>query len=129
MNDEISNKVVWKSHPAKMSCFKDFVLGVLLLPIVVGVYFLVRAFVHIYSTEYSITAKSVSVKTGLFSTRRSEIRIADIRGVEIERTLWQRLINTGTVAIGTAATSSAEIYIADVSDPQKVVAVIDSIRG
>ena len=33
------------------------------------------------------------------------------------------------IAACAAATSSAEIYIAEVSDPQKVVAVIDSIRG
>ena len=41
----------------------------------------------------------------------------------------QLLWNVLGVAACAAATSSAEIYIADVSDQQKVVAVIDSIRG
>lgn len=129
MKDEIADKVVWRSHPAKMSCLKDFVLGILLLPVVAGIYFLGRAFVNIYSTEYSITEKTIAVKTGLFSIRRTEIRIADIRGVEIDRTFWQRLIGTGTVAVGTAATAAAEIYMTDVAEPQKVVDIINSIRG
>ena len=78
MKDEIADKVVWRSHPAKMSHLKDFVLGIILLPILVGLYFLCRAFINIYSTEYSITTKTIAVKTGLFSVRKTEIRIADI---------------------------------------------------
>lgn len=129
MKDEIADKVVWRSHPAKMSHLKDFVLGIILLPILVGLYFLCRAFINIYSTEYSITTKTIAVKMGLFSVRKTEIRIADIRGVEINRTFWQRIIGTGTIAIGTAATATAEIYITDVAEPQKVVDIINSIRG
>jgi uncharacterized membrane protein YdbT with pleckstrin-like domain len=129
MKNEISDKEVWKSHPAKISCLKDFILGIVLLPILIGVYFLGRAFINIYSTEYSITKKTISVKTGLLSVRKTEIRIADIRGVEINRTFWQRIIGTGTIAIGTAATATAEIYITDVAEPQKVVDIINSIRG
>lgn len=129
MSNEIMEKEVWKAHPAKMGFFKDFALGILLLPILVGLYFLGRALINIYSTEYSVTTKRIVVKTGLFSVRKTEIRIADVRGVETDRTFWQRLIGTGTVAVGTAATAAAEIHMLDVSNPQKVVDIINSIRG
>ncbi len=127
--DDKTEKEMFKAHPAKMSCIKDITLGILLLPILVGAYFLGRALIHIYATDYIVTDKRIVVKSGMLSTKRTEIRIADVRGVDVTRSLWQRMIGVGTVSIGTAATAGAEIYMIDVSDPQMIVDTINSIRG
>jgi len=128
MEDKIE-KELFKAHPAKMSCIKDLTLGVLLLPLLVGAYFLGRALIHVYSTDYIVTDKRIVVKTGVFSTKRTEIRVADVRGVDMSRSMWQRMIGVGTVAIGTAATAAAEIVMSDVSDPQKIIDAVNAVRG
>ena len=127
--ENVAEKEVFRGHPAKMSCLKDLVLGVLLLPILIGLYFLGRALVRIYSTTYIITDRRIVVKTGVFSIRSVEIRIFDVRGVFVARSLWQRIIGVGTVSVGTAATVGTEINMVDVSNPQQVVAVINSLRN
>lgn len=127
--DDKTEKEMFKAHPVKMSCIKDFTLGFLLLPILIGTYFLGRALIHIYTTDYIVTNKRIVVKSGILTTRRTEVRIADVRGVDVTRSLWQRMIGAGTVSIGTAATAGVEIYMVDVPDPQKIVDAVISARG
>lgn len=116
---------VLRFHPAKVYFLKDFALGVLLLPIFVGWYFLGRALVGIFSAKYVVTTKRVIATRGLLSVCRSEIRISDIQTVDVYQSFFQRILGIGTVIICAAASNGLEIRMTDIADP---LMVADSIN-
>ena len=77
-------------------------------------------------TCYVVTNFRVIAKTGWLNTKQTQIRIADIRGVNINCTFSQRIHGIGEVAIGTAATGGAEIVMRGVLDPKTFVTAINS---
>jgi uncharacterized membrane protein YdbT with pleckstrin-like domain len=99
--------------------------GVLAL---VGLLFAFVKAVLLNTTVYLVTDKRVIVKKGLISQHVSEVRISDIRGVNLRQGIWHRIIGIGDLVIGTAATAEAEIVIRGVGSPKSVVAAINSQR-
>ena len=117
------------AHPSAMNYLWVIVFGVLLIPVLfIGVVMLLYAYINIKTTCFVITNKRVVTKTGLLRISQSEVRIDDVRGVNLQRDLWQRIIGTGNVTIGTAATGGAEIVMRGVGNPNRVVEAINSQR-
>lgn len=97
--------------------------------LVIGVIVLLKAIIRILASQYTVTNKRIISKNGLISVRISEVWINDIRGVNFSRSLWQALIGTGNIVIGTAATGGAEIVITGVAGAKKMVDKINSLRS
>ncbi len=93
-----------------------------IFPLVFGAYLLHQ----LYNSRYIVGADSVRATHGILSFIRhdNEISVADIRGVEIDRSIWGRIFNVGTIEIGTAAHQAKEITIAHVYDPSLIRNVI-----
>ena len=85
-------------------------------------------FIKLRSLEYTITNKRILSKGGIISVDMKEVRIADVRGVAMRKTIWGRLLNFGSVAVGTSATAGTEILIVDVDNPSEVVELINKNR-
>lgn len=123
-------KLVLDARPSGLNFLWYFVFGVITLPLfLAGLVIILYAIVVIKTTHYVITDKRVVVKTGWFNVNLTEVRIADIRGVNLLIGLWQRIIGTGNITIGTAATSDAEIVMMGVANPKIVVEKINSQRN
>ena len=120
---------VMRFRPSMVCFLKDIALGVLLLPVFVGWYFLGRALIGIFSTKYVVTNRRVMVTRGLLSVHRSEIRISNIQAVDVYQSFFHRILGTGTVIICAAASNGLEIRMADIADPLMVADSINSVRG
>lgn len=116
------------THPSAMNFIWLIVLGVCLIPVLIGVLILLCVGVNIMTTSYVVTNKRVVSKKGLLRITQSEVRIDDIRGVNMKRGLWQRIIGTGDITIGTAATGGAEIVMYGIGRPRHIVDAINSQR-
>ena len=116
------------THPSAWNYFWTIVFGVILIPVLVGLVMLLYVYVMLKTTAFVVTDKRVVAKTGVFSVNMSEVRIEDIRGVNLRQSLWQRIIGAGTVFIGTAATGGAEIVMNGVVSPKQVVASVNAQR-
>lgn len=120
--------LVLVAHPSAMNYLWVIFFGVLLIPVLIGVIMLLYVYINIKTTCFVITNKRVIMKTGLLSISQSEVRVDDIRGVNLQRGLWQRIIGTGNITIGTAATGGAEIMMIGVGEPNRVVDAINQQR-
>jgi len=89
-----------------------------LFPLVFGSVLLHR----LYNSRYTIAPESVRATHGILSFVRedSEIQVADIRGIEVHRNLYGRVLNVGSLEIGTAAHHGREIVIKHVYDPSHI---------
>ena len=120
---------VAETHPSWWNYFGSVVMGVLLIPVAgIGLLMLLWTYICIKTTCYVATNARVIAKTGWLNTKQVEVRIEDIRGVNFERTFWQRIFGIGDIAIGTAATAGSEIVMKGVTDPEGFVAAINEQR-
>ena len=91
------------------------ILGIVLLVVVIGLVFLVMAWVKVRSTEIAITNRRVIAKFGFIKRDTVEINLDKVEALRVEQGFLGRMLNYGTVLISGAGTSVAPIR--DIADP------------
>lgn len=117
-----------ETHPSHWKYLGTIALGILLTPLVVGLLILWWEYICVKKTCYVVTNARVISKTGWLNTQLVEVRISDIRGVNVNRTLMQRILGIGDIAIGTSATEGTEIVMKGVVDPENFVRHVNEQR-
>ena len=64
-----------------------------------------------------------------FRTRKTSICYADIREVSVQQTLLGRLLNYGTLVLGTAANDMVQMELRDLSHPHKLADLAAKLVG
>jgi len=90
-------------------------LGLLLLVVVVGLYFLISAWVESRTTEIAITNKRVIAKSGFIRRETIEINLAKVEALRVDQGLWGRMLNFGTLVITGAGGAVAPMR--NIADP------------
>jgi uncharacterized membrane protein YdbT with pleckstrin-like domain len=105
-------------HRARVSWWSQFglvLLGVLTLVVVVGLVFLIWAWIRVNSTELAITNRRVIAKFGFVKRHTVEINLDKVEALRVEQGLMGRFLNFGTIFISGAGTSVAPLP--NISDP------------
>ena len=105
-------------HRARISWWSQFgliVLGLLLLVVVVGLVFLVMAWIKVRSTEVAITNRRVIAKFGFITRNTVEINLDKVEALKVEQGFWGRMLNYGTILLSGAGTAVAPMR--DIADP------------
>jgi len=85
---------------------------------------------RIYNVRYIADARGLEVYIGLLSLAQqiTRVRYEDVRSIESDQTLIERLFDVGTVQIGTAASTGVEMVLEGVSAPKSVQEFIQAER-
>ena len=85
---------------------------------------------RIYNSRYIIDEDGVESREGILSFRQSitRFRHLDIRSIEVDQTLLERLLDVGTVEIGTAATGDIEVTFDGIGAPKMIQQLLQGIR-
>ena len=105
-------------HRGRVSWWSQFwliLLGLVTLVAVIGIGFLVWAWVRVRSTEIAITNRRVIAKFGFIKRHTVEINLEKVEALRVEQGFWGRLLNYGTIFISGAGTSVAPFP--DIADP------------
>jgi len=105
-------------HRARVSWWSQFgfvLLGILLLVVVVGLFFLIYAWIQVRSTEIAITNRRVIAKFGFVKRHTVEINLDKVEALRVEQGFLGRILNYGTILISGAGTSVAPMP--DIADP------------
>jgi len=105
-------------HRARVSWWSQLghvVLGIVLLVVVVGIFFLVAAWIRVRSTELAITNKRVIAKFGFIKRDTVEINLSKVEAVRVEQGFWGRMLNFGTILI--TGTGGSIEPIPNIADP------------
>jgi uncharacterized membrane protein YdbT with pleckstrin-like domain len=94
----------------------------------IGLIIFINWWLTVINTRLTVTANKVTMREGILSKKIHEIFISDIRSVQIDQTLLQRILGTGTLEVSGAATESAEIRIDGIPNAYKVKECIDKHR-
>ena len=105
-------------HRGRISWWSQFwlvLLGILTLVLVVGLFFLVWAWIRVSSTEIAITNKRIIAKFGFIQRHTVEINLNKVEALRVEQDMWGRFLNYGTIFISGSGSSVAPIP--SISDP------------
>jgi len=105
-------------HRARVSWWSQsghVILGILLLVVVIGLFFLIYAWVKVRSTEIAITNRRVIAKFGFITRHTVEINLEKVEALRVDQGFWWRMLNYGTIHITGAGTSVAPMP--DIADP------------
>lgn len=108
-------KILHQGRVSWWSAWHLLAAGVLLLPIAIGLAFLVWAWIRVKSTELAITNKRVIAKFGFISRNTMEISIQKVESIQVQQSLIGRMLDFGTLIVSGTGTSHAPIP--SIADP------------
>jgi len=77
---------------------------------------------RIYDVRYTVDSWGCHAKVGILSLRTTTtaVRYEDIRSIETDQSIFERILNVGSVLVSTASTSGIEVQFEGVAAPQEV---------
>jgi uncharacterized membrane protein YdbT with pleckstrin-like domain len=105
-------------HRARLTWWSQaglIILGLVLLIVLIGLVFIVMAWVNMKSTEIAITNKRIIAKFGFIRRNTVEINLDKVEALRVEQSVWGRFLNYGTILI--SGTGSTVDPIANIADP------------
>jgi uncharacterized membrane protein YdbT with pleckstrin-like domain len=98
-------------------------VGLLVLAVV-----LVVGFIRRFATVYTITTKRLRIKHGIIARNVQHTDIERVQNVNTNQSVFERLLQVGTVDFDTAGTGDSDFKFAGVEDPEEVVAAVDKAQ-
>ena len=91
---------------------------------------LMLAIVRLYDVRYQVDDMGIECRIGILSLHQHTVRVRyeDVRSVELEQTLLDRLLDIGDVYISTAANAGVEVVFSGVSAPSEVQEMVQRER-
>jgi uncharacterized membrane protein YdbT with pleckstrin-like domain len=137
-------ELVFEGHPSWRSVLRFYVIGVILIGAAVAIgalasgtgvaigagavallLVLLVGFVKRSATRYVITTERLRIRRGLLSKTTQETRIERVQNVNTQQSLFERLLQVGTVDFDTAGTDDSEFRFVGVANPEEVVRAVD----
>lgn len=81
---------------------------------------LIVAIIQRKATVLRVYTNRITLERGIASKCYKDFMIRDIRSIDVDQTLGNRMVGIGTITISTAATVDAAETISGISDPQGV---------
>lgn len=79
--------------------------------------------------KYAVTNKRVSAEYGIVNKSCNEVRIQDVRSINLRKTGLSGLVGIGTVEFSSAATDDADVIFWNTSDAEKVRDLVRSLQS
>jgi len=79
-------------------------------------------------TTWSLTSDRLIERRDMFASSHQEMELIDVRSIEVSRSLLQRLLGLGTLAVASAASAEFLIIMGDIRDPQHVADTVRQAR-
>lgn len=111
---------VWSGHPSHWHYFWPWFWGILLA--VVGIGLLIIAWIYFDRSRrtYTVTTRMVILEWGLFARSSNEVRIDDIRSINVSKKGLLGLLGVGDIEFSSAASDKAEIVFSAVASASEV---------
>jgi uncharacterized membrane protein YdbT with pleckstrin-like domain len=95
-------------------------VGIAVFAVVLLVGFLKRL-----GTRYVVTDERLHIRRGLISRHLQETRLERVQNVNTDQSVFQRILQIGTVDFDTAGTTDSDFSFTGVAQPERVVAAVD----
>ena len=81
------------------------------------------------TTTYYVTTRRVEMEFGIIGRNTKEVRIADIRAIDVVQQGYGALVGIGTVKFDSSATAGPEVCFRDVRRPHDIKQLVRELQG
>lgn len=84
----------------------------------------------IYNVQYKVDNRGIESRIGRFaiSQRVNRVRYEDIRAIDIHQTIFERMLDVGSIEVGTAASAESEVYMYGIDAPYEIKDMLERER-
>src|ERR1043166_7626609 len=100
----------------------------LLIPGPIGILILLYIYIRRARQLYVVTNRKVEIQTGLVVTSSNEIRVKDIRSINVSKHGLLGLIGIGSVEFSSAATDRAEVIFVNIGHADRVRDLVTNLQ-
>lgn len=111
---------------AGMLVLFDEILAVLAAFFAVVIFFCIYVIRRCH--DYMVTEERIEVQWGLLGKNSNEVRICDIRSLDVREKGLKGLIGVGTLDVSTAANAGIEVSFQDIRKPHEIKEMIRSLQ-
>ena len=130
MKDEQKEETLLTINPAMFRGEPvGFIICVALIPLGIGIVLLLLWWLQCRFTTYTITNLRTIAQTGILSRNTNEVRHIDVRNLQVNQDVFQRMFGFGSVAISSAGQSDIELTMVKVENPYKIADIIRQHQG
>lgn len=108
----------------------NMIAGLLLLLALITLGFVVF---RRFSWRFSINENQVSRQYGIIARNQQSIRINDLRSIELDQSLFQRIFGVGDLSFYSAGSANAEVRFFGITEPvawrDKISDAMDQLKG
>ncbi len=127
-NDE-QEETLWEDNPSHFNfLFVYFIGGVLIFVSGLGLLVILIALIYRKSMVFTITNKRIRSKTGIISCSLDELFIRDIRSINLQQDILEKLFDVGTINIGSAGTAGIEVSFKGISEAAEIREKIQKLK-
>ena len=120
---------LYQEHP---TMFADepgkFILACLLIPFVIGIFWLGWWFITNRSTVVTVDEERVTLRRGILSKENIEVEMPSIRTVKVDQSFVDRIFNCGILRVYTAG-DQPDLQQGGLPDPQRLRTVLRQARS
>ena len=125
----VEESVLWGGRPSMLNYIGMWTLGVLTLPIGIGFIIIICLLWSYYSKRYVISNKRVTLVTGIIVKSSNQLRIKDIRSINVSKNgLGALIFGIGSIELSTAATDKAEVEFSGIKNADEVRDLISRLQ-
>ena len=112
-------------------CSLEYDFGIEWILLCVSIAGLVLLFVGLdrYTTTYYITTRRVEMEYGIVGRNTKEVRIRDIRAIDVTQEGYTALVGLGTVKFDSSATAGPEVCFTNVRRPHDLKELVRELQG
>ena len=101
----------------------------LVVIVAVFVYLVAVVIYRRYSWAYTIDNETIESREGLIARKVKSIRVQDLRNINVNQSLWQRLMGVGDVEFSSAGGSGIEVTFRGVDKPLEIKRLAQRMQG
>ncbi|OOS01001.1 hypothetical protein B0186_05050 [Canicola haemoglobinophilus] len=106
--------VIYQAQVSWWSQLTRIILGIILLPVGIGLLFLIISFINVKTTELALTNKRIIAKFGFIRRSTVELRLEKIESIGVHQGVLGRMLGFGSVIVrGTGGTGAPIPFISN----------------
>lgn len=102
-------KIIYEGKISIWSLLPLMLLGLIFLPVWIGIVFWLAALIRYLTTELAFTNKRVIAKFGFISRKTIELNLSKVESLQVNQGILGRIFNFGTLIISGAGNPQAPI--------------------
>ena len=108
---------IFELKPATRAYLGSIVLGIVLLPVLIGLFLLLRVWYRTAAVRYRLTTQRLFVQTGLVAKKLEEVELFRVKDVTLRQGFLQRLLGVGSVVVLSTDDTAPRLELAGIRQP------------